>query len=801
MVWNRTLGGMVTSSAAVVNGIIYIGAWETSGVLGKLHALNLTTGSPVWTYTAGANGIPSSPAVDGGRVFVGTRNNNIVALDAQTGSEKWNISIGGAVYASPAVSNGAVYVPALDSKVYARDAISGAKKWETMLSYYSESSPAVANGKVYLGNEAGFVYALYESNGSIAWTYDTKAKSVPSSPSIHGGNVFISNSKQMIVYALNANTGAKVWERNVSGGATLNGIYSSAAVHNGVVFVTTKNGAIYALNESSGSVVWNKPISSKFISSSPTISDGKIIFGGDEGFLYVLDEATGDLVWKYETMAVMTSSPAVCNGYILIGGKDHMLYAFGHDKIPPTVADTNPKNSATNVPVTAKIWVKFSEGMDSASGAGAFSISPNVPFNITWDAGNMTATLERNASLSGSTLYTVTVKGTISDLHSNQLGNDYTFGFTTQNTVTPTIISTSIKDKQQNVSLTATFEVEFSKPMDRLQTEQALSFSPGVFGIYSWSNADKNMTFTPNSPGFADNTQHTATIAGTARDKSGIDMGSPYAITFHTVHIKGPEVVSTAPKNGETNIKVTATIVITFNEPIDETSAKNGFSIAPTVSISSITASGKVMTVKPASLLGATKYTVTISNVKDLSGNKMSSPYSFWFMTSDATSPYVNSTTPKGGATGVDTGTTSITVVFSEEMDKASVESAMTIYPGVQFMTKWDNASPAVIMMLGTILAECTRYLVNISTGAKDISGNPLVSLYTLSFTTKGECKQKPPPPPENPIIDMIFKYWWLLLLIFIIIMIIAIAIPGRKTLAMYYGVDEDDIDKKDRGR
>ncbi len=61
-----------------------------------------------WTYTTG-DAIDSSPVVDGGVVYVGSRDHNLYALDARTGKKLWNYTTGGAIYSTPAVANGVVY--------------------------------------------------------------------------------------------------------------------------------------------------------------------------------------------------------------------------------------------------------------------------------------------------------------------------------------------------------------------------------------------------------------------------------------------------------------------------------------------------------------------------------------------------------------------------------------------------------------------------------------------------------------------------------------------------------------------
>jgi len=66
----------------------------------------------VWTFKTDVRnvGFGSSPAVAGGVVYVGSLDNWLYALDAETGQEKWRFKTDGEVYSSPAVAGGMVYV-------------------------------------------------------------------------------------------------------------------------------------------------------------------------------------------------------------------------------------------------------------------------------------------------------------------------------------------------------------------------------------------------------------------------------------------------------------------------------------------------------------------------------------------------------------------------------------------------------------------------------------------------------------------------------------------------------------------
>ena len=131
----------------------------------------------IWSFGTGSY-VTSSPAVVNGVVYIGSEDNNVYALDAGSGSKIWSYSASSAVDSSPAVANGVVYVGSEDSNLYALNASSGGTVWTYGTGYTIESSPAIANGVVYVGSDDQNVYAF----GSITVPQPSPVVPSPSVP-------------------------------------------------------------------------------------------------------------------------------------------------------------------------------------------------------------------------------------------------------------------------------------------------------------------------------------------------------------------------------------------------------------------------------------------------------------------------------------------------------------------------------------------------------------------------------------------------------------------------------------------
>ncbi len=110
VLWTYEAGDAIDSSAAIVDGVVYVGS-----ATGELHAVNLADGKARWKYKASADGIgESSPAVANGLVYIGDLTGVLHAVDATTGKAVWTYKTGGEIKSSPVVSGDKVLIGSYD---------------------------------------------------------------------------------------------------------------------------------------------------------------------------------------------------------------------------------------------------------------------------------------------------------------------------------------------------------------------------------------------------------------------------------------------------------------------------------------------------------------------------------------------------------------------------------------------------------------------------------------------------------------------------------------------------------------
>jgi outer membrane protein assembly factor BamB len=115
----------------------------------------------VWRYQHPERRFPyySSAAVVGDRVVVGGRDKLVHGLNAQ-GKEVWTFATQARVESSPAIAGGRVFVGSNDGRFYVLSLSNGAKLWEFNAGSPLSASPAIANGRIVIGSQDGRLYCF-----------------------------------------------------------------------------------------------------------------------------------------------------------------------------------------------------------------------------------------------------------------------------------------------------------------------------------------------------------------------------------------------------------------------------------------------------------------------------------------------------------------------------------------------------------------------------------------------------------------------------------------------------------------
>ena len=195
LLWKTYLGGPVLSSPAYDEGsdTIVVGSHYGAGG-GRIYCLRLSDGTEVWNLTVPAP-VVSTPALSGGLAIAGCDDGFLYALEIRPdGVDEgvpdpenstidliWTANLTSLVAgddirirSSPAVDGGMVFVGAGSNTLVAVNLTTGQLTWhrglgDPVAGKYLMSSPAAAENRVFVG--AGALYALNARTGATVWSY------------------------------------------------------------------------------------------------------------------------------------------------------------------------------------------------------------------------------------------------------------------------------------------------------------------------------------------------------------------------------------------------------------------------------------------------------------------------------------------------------------------------------------------------------------------------------------------------------------------------------------------------------
>jgi outer membrane protein assembly factor BamB len=185
-----------------------------------------------WKYTAG-NGLWVTPVVDTKNAYQVSMDHFLYAIDLANGNLVWKTDLGGAAVNAPSLSqDGVLYVGTLNNEVVAVKASDGAVVWRYKASNAVWSQPAIANNEVIFGDLNGYVYALDAAKGTEKWKTQLTGAVIGGGAVMPNGIVFATDQGNFQAFDFN---GGKLWARTINGKLYSNLSYTNGLIVAGVV--------------------------------------------------------------------------------------------------------------------------------------------------------------------------------------------------------------------------------------------------------------------------------------------------------------------------------------------------------------------------------------------------------------------------------------------------------------------------------------------------------------------------------------------------------------------------------------
>ncbi|HSS31773.1 MAG TPA: PQQ-binding-like beta-propeller repeat protein [Solirubrobacterales bacterium] len=191
-----------------------------------------------------------------------------------------------------------------------------------------EFPPIYVGGTLYAVNNNATAFALDANTGKVLWERQIGRLNA-SSPAYSKHRLYIVNLEPGHIVKLDAKTGKEIWKRSLPGRAE-----SSPLVIGRTVYFGCENGELFALSTVNGNVRWSTPLGGS-IKAAPAYYGGKLFVGDYGGHMNAVDAKTGKLVWQSGSLGPglgasgqFYSTPAVAYGRVYAGNTDGRVYSY-----------------------------------------------------------------------------------------------------------------------------------------------------------------------------------------------------------------------------------------------------------------------------------------------------------------------------------------------------------------------------------------------------------------------------------------------------------------------------------------
>jgi len=333
--WSQKLGGgterlRLGLRPASDGARVYAGSAD-----GHVKAIDAVTGKVVWQIKTGLP-LAAGPGYGDGVIAFGSSDGDLILLDSQTGEEKWRDAVGSEVLASPAIGSGIVVLRSVDGRLRGFSVRDGSTIWTVeqdlpSLTVRGNTVPRLAGNVVVAGFNNGRVGAFEITNGDAAWEV---AVANPSGRTELDRLVDVSTSIQVVateayvvgyhgrVVGIDIGTGVVLWQQDMSSFSGLSADFTT-------VYVTTDFDSVIALDRRAGAQVWRQDGLRLRDVTAPARFGNTIAVGDFEGYLHFLDTGDGHFVARERAAkGRLVGGPLVVGENVVVQGEDGTIAAY-----------------------------------------------------------------------------------------------------------------------------------------------------------------------------------------------------------------------------------------------------------------------------------------------------------------------------------------------------------------------------------------------------------------------------------------------------------------------------------------
>ncbi len=298
-----------------------------------------------------------------------------------TPRQAWSADVGqgssaqGRLTANPIAADGKIFTLDAHGRVSAINA-SGSPAWRVSLTPDKEKDYkgfggglAAEGGRIYAATGFGYVYALEAQSGKKLWEKNLSSP-IRSSPTAAGDKLFVVTSDGF-ARALSGADGRELW--SFQGLPEKAAILSNAspAVDGDVVVIPYPSGDLVALRVSDGQQAWSESLARTRLASSlgsmtdaarPVIDGGTVYAVGHSGRMVATNIKSGERLWSLNVPGLQAPAVAGDMLYVVDTGGQLMAITRKDGKVLWTTKLPDAKTWAGPVLAGNKLWLASEKG-------------------------------------------------------------------------------------------------------------------------------------------------------------------------------------------------------------------------------------------------------------------------------------------------------------------------------------------------------------------------------------------------------------------------------------------------------
>tara|TARA_R110002111_G_scaffold247140_2_gene310029 strand:- start:24494 stop:25717 length:1224 start_codon:yes stop_codon:yes gene_type:complete len=329
LLWEYPSSDGIASTAAIVGDRVYM-----AGLNGFVECLELKTGKPVWKLRSIDNpdlkefapGFKSSPLVTENGVYLGDEDGVFHAIDRLTGKKLWSFKTDAEIISSANITDGKILFGGYDNFLYCLNAADGSLVWKLETDGYVNCSPAIVENFTFVTGCDEQLRVIDIKTGK-QHSQMPLATYLIASPALMGENLYVGTYASEII---SVNWKQLKVEWRYKDPMKEFPYHASAAITDAYVVAGGRDKQVHCVERKTGKPVWKFGTRGR-VDSSPVILGNRVFVGSSDGNLYELDLKTGKTLWKQNLGKDITASPAIGSGHLIIGteSRNGALYCFG----------------------------------------------------------------------------------------------------------------------------------------------------------------------------------------------------------------------------------------------------------------------------------------------------------------------------------------------------------------------------------------------------------------------------------------------------------------------------------------